>query len=233
MAPFGASRAGLMSVTRDDIPDSGLVHDYDVMEQSTSDTSVLVDQVGNLDLTGNASGVSSGINGNPSFEYDGLDDDHDTDNNGWVIGSGNEYTVAIVFEPLSFNEDQTFFSNSTRDPNDDRLYNYREGSSQDHLWVHAGEKAIGSGSLSAEPTITIGSYDGSTLQVDVNNSNIIDESADIEGESGDERNASIGNEFGRDRYANMYFGRLLHYNEYYDSSSRSEIYSGLASQWGF
>ena len=78
MAPFGASRAGLMSVRRDAIPDSVEYH-YDATELNVSDGSSIStwdDSVGGQDLSGGggASFTNDGINGNPSVTFDGVDD---------------------------------------------------------------------------------------------------------------------------------------------------------------
>ena len=72
MAPFGASRAGLMSVTGDDIPDSGLDHqwNYDVESDTVEDT------IGNLDIDFNGDGTwqTDAGAGGIYLDLDGVDD---------------------------------------------------------------------------------------------------------------------------------------------------------------
>ena len=91
MAPFGASRAGLMSVTRDDIPDSGGTHQYN----ATAGTgTTLEDVIGSLD--GDIQGASwqSGIGAGDNYLlYDGDTDQtelpgSDSDLSHFSIGQG-------------------------------------------------------------------------------------------------------------------------------------------------
>ena len=63
----------------DGIPDSA-VHHYDVTELSASDggtVTTIPDQIGSADLTGTGTYRESALNGNPTVELDGVDDEFD------------------------------------------------------------------------------------------------------------------------------------------------------------
>ena len=84
--PFGASRAGLMSVAADDIPDSENLHaHYDLQQQPESDSEtidVLVDQSGNendADAVGSPTMDIDGYNGKPTAVLDGIGDGFDVE----------------------------------------------------------------------------------------------------------------------------------------------------------
>ena len=85
MAPFGASRAGLMSVAADDIPDSEIDPEYrwiaSDLDLSDSDpvTSNWVDRVSGLELapTGSPTFRSDIAGGQPAVEIDSVDDGFD------------------------------------------------------------------------------------------------------------------------------------------------------------
>ena len=76
MAPFGASRAGLMSVAEDDIPDSGLLHDYNIEDLNLTDGEAIEtvpDSVGSEDLSvvGSPTYRTEQFNGFDVAELDG------------------------------------------------------------------------------------------------------------------------------------------------------------------
>ena len=72
--PFGASRAGLMSTRVDAIPDSVVAH-YDATEEETiGSISSIDDLVGSFDLSGNCEVISSGINDQQTYRFDGSED---------------------------------------------------------------------------------------------------------------------------------------------------------------
>ena len=72
MAPFGASRAGLMSTRVDAIPDSGGTHQWDTNEGSGS---TLADSIGALDGAINGATWQSGDGTDDVYlNYDGIDD---------------------------------------------------------------------------------------------------------------------------------------------------------------
>ena len=91
MAPFGASRAGLMSVAADDIPDS--VEYHFPSENLSSNT--WAEELKGEDLTGDFAVNSDAINGFAGFEMDGT-----ASNDNIVISE--PVTVITTFE---FNED--------------------------------------------------------------------------------------------------------------------------------
>ena len=87
MAPFGASRAGLMSVAEDDIPDTAVAYlstqDTETVSES-SGTFTVEDQAGGATVTGPATDYDAdGINDNPALRFN-------ADDVGPLSGSFNE-----------------------------------------------------------------------------------------------------------------------------------------------
>ena len=119
MAPFGASRAGLMSVTRDDIPDSGLLRDFDASSINATDNDSIDswdDSQSETTLTGSGIYRDDGINGEPAVEFDGVDDYF----NGDGIDQNQPWVVFVVINQSSTGDrqnilDGTGFSLSTRE----------------------------------------------------------------------------------------------------------------------
>ena len=80
MAPFGASRAGLMSVAEDDIPDSGTAqYQFDVRElNGFEDGNVVNDwtdtRISDVTASGSATYRENVLNGYSMLEFDGSDD---------------------------------------------------------------------------------------------------------------------------------------------------------------
>ena len=113
MAPFGASRAGLMSVAKDDIPDSA-ISQYDASDSDTVVTSngTVVewqDKIGDNDLTGSFSSVEDGaVNGLDALLSDGVDDEMDV---AYSQSVEPPFTTIFVFEQVSDTDQGTLLSN--------------------------------------------------------------------------------------------------------------------------
>lgn len=208
-----------------DIPDSGLLHEYDARELSSAGT--FTDQQGNKDLSSNGSPslLSSGIGGNQTVRYDGVDDEH-VDGNSVTVGSGDEYTSVFVYQFQSLPGTTGALNNGTSGSNG-YLFREESGSSQFN-WTHTGVANNTGGTPDTSAHIIVASYDGSTLFVDVDNSEIINTTSGINTPSG---GYSLGSENG-ERYAEIDIGHHLHYDEYYDSSGRTDIYDALKLEWG-
>ena len=95
MAPFGASRAGLMSVAEDDIPDS-LEYQYFSTEQQYADSETVdpfedsVEPKVDLPATGSPTLNADSLNTVDAVELDGSNDEYDYD-----------YTDSIISEPCT------------------------------------------------------------------------------------------------------------------------------------
>ena len=107
--PFGASRAGLMSVAADDIPDSVVSH-YDATkdDRETGSISSIPDrqEVEDLDDGTQVTLVSDGINGNSSYESNGVDNYLIYDPTETV---GPPTTVIGIVEPFASTDDRDMF----------------------------------------------------------------------------------------------------------------------------
>jgi hypothetical protein len=214
-----------------DIPDSGLSHDYNALDLSGfsdgSTVSTLTDSAGSNDATGYGTFRQTGINSRQSVELDGTDDNFVANANGSA-----SYTFAAVVEFLSApSEDETLFKNGANGGDNGLIA--RVGSSGGVEWIHAGEVIVGEGgSLVQSPTIIVGAHDSSTTNtiVEQDNSEIINTTAAYAAADGD---LYIGSDIGGASNANVYVGRYLYYDQYYDAAGRSDIYSGLAYEWGF
>ena len=111
MAPFGASRAGLMSVAVDDIPDSAILHlDAQSLTGFNDGQTVSTwsdESTEGNDLTGSAIYRENGINGNPSLEFDPAQDHGFT---GTMTTSLQPNAVFAVFEWFrTFDEDDGLY----------------------------------------------------------------------------------------------------------------------------
>ena len=132
MAPFGASRAGLMSVAEDDIPDS-VVYQYDARTYDGSDT--WTDDVGNQNMTIVGSPTKSTLSdGSDSISGDGVDDAGRGPKVPNIIGDG-EFTIEFAFQ-ADINEGD-FLRWGTQTGAGDR-FSFRE---------HAGDTGGDSGSM--------------------------------------------------------------------------------------
>ena len=225
MAPFGASRAGLMSVAGDDIPDEGLLHEHDAREISDVDT--WPDIAGDNDLSvdlGSPSVISDAINGQQAVEYD--DDSHSGD--GFVGGDNDEYTLAFVLKPLSTSGDQRVIDN---DLSPRAAVELSDGG----VWgaVHPGVAKNTGGSYQVDEVYAgVQTYDGSNVILQVGNDVIINESVGTDSES-DNYGFGAGVGGTSDREANVQLGHGLSYDQFYDGSQRDDIITALESSWGF
>ena len=163
--PLGASRAGLMSVAADDIPDSQTlqVH-YDAQDvESDQETITSVsDLSGNgYDLDASEHGgseftyVTDGINGNPSFELDGGDHLF-----GPTFSSvGQPYTIYTVVETFDFDSEAAAVS-----MNDDGFHQHGHRAESDDGWV-VNSSTLLNGSTDSNIAILGGIYDDSDSEI--------------------------------------------------------------------
>ena len=104
MAPFGASRAGLMSTRVDAIPDSGANHRWDM------DADPVPDQIGSLDLTLNGPSVED----DNRISLDGVDDDGTINDplTDLVTGGNDGGGVGVWFRVDNLSDLMALWSNS-------------------------------------------------------------------------------------------------------------------------
>ena len=231
--PFGASRAGLMSVVGDDIPDSGLKHEYFAQDETHNDQSTgeqFTDQIGDITLSAEGEPLFdfNGLSGSKSFVYNGTDDGHNATSS-WLSGDGDEYTVAAVcrYDAVDRDNDQWLVGSDGGDRGMD--FRERDGNLQ---YSHGGESATDIFTVNeGEPFITIGSYNGSEAFADVNGI------TELDGFSVDYQEEDNGSSIGYNRllssnYLDGAVGHVLWYDEFYDSDARSDIFDALNSIWG-
>jgi hypothetical protein len=95
-----------------DIPDSGLSHDYNALEEATGTLSTWTDRAGSEDLTAGTapSVVSDGINGNLSVRFDDTDDVLTASSpSTWAfLHDGSPFSVYLVAEAFGTGVFQSF-----------------------------------------------------------------------------------------------------------------------------
>ena len=106
MAPFGASRAGLMSVAVDDIPDSA-VYRWPVDEGSGQ---TLTDELQNEDITTNFENWVSGSQyvGENAKSFDGVDDEGSTSDSLPEITVSEDFSIEIWADLGSVSSGEVF-----------------------------------------------------------------------------------------------------------------------------
>ena len=205
------------------IPDSGLEHEYDARELSS--VSTFTDQVATNDLSESGDPIleSDGINGQQTVLYDGEEDIHIGDSA--TVGSGGEYTFGLVVNPESTSGDNNLILNGSSSAG------YRiQITDGDWQVIHEGEGSTSaSGNPTTDPLVVVGSHDGSTVYVDHDKTEVINESLAFSSPSDDD--LVLG---GRqsDRFAHAHIGHAAVYSEYYDSTERDELADALADSWG-
>jgi len=208
----------------DAIPASGLQHEYDARELSS--TASFIDVVNNNDLPGNGdpSLVGSGIGGKQVVEYDGVGDFHHG------VGAGmstpGPYTFAFVIKTLS---DVTSVQCVGGQSNVGSFRTDIESGS----WklVHGGVGSASGGTITTN-TVYVGvqTYDGSTATLQIGTTDVVSTAIGALNRS-DEMSLAATPE-GAGSEAEIQMGHALFYNEYYDSAGRDDIIGGLEDEWG-
>jgi len=206
------------------IPDSGLEHDWDSTAQAFGDgesVTTLVDQQGTFDLSGSGTGQTGALNGNDAILLDGADDGYQDSSNGVTMGSGNEYTVATFHEQDSVGGTQTIIYT--------RAYEIRLTDSGEIEVVHPAQASYSTGvTLSqGDDAIVVMSYDGSTLQAQVEKSQVVDTTESVL----DATETGVGSRQDGSQPASILSGQTLHYSEYKTDSERDEIVDALDNMW--
>jgi len=209
------------------IPDDGLVHEYDLQSEGFADgttPSTLTDFAGSNDLSANGDPTAqdSIINGNPAIRFDGNGDAFV--GNGFLRGSGEEFTTALVIRSPSSVSAGTFKSDNT---NGARIET--DGSS----WEldHSGNGgSSGGAAVSSTNFVLIESYDGSTAILDVNKTEVINFNVGIRTNPS---NSLLGAETTSSQFADFYVGHALQYNRAFNDTERNKLATALQLRWDF
>ena len=225
MAPFGASRAGLMSTRVDAIPDSeALYAHFDAMEIDASDQDSLsswddLAEGNNASATGSPTFEESGFNSKPSVLFDGVDDAFQSST---FSSIEHPYTVFHVIELDSgASPDNTIFSG--REEGDGGLNEtYWRGN-----WaVFSGDRLDGSSSDDVNLITSVYDENNSIIREDGSESG----SGDAGSRSWDQH--TIGRSgSGNDRFWDGRIMELLLYPDRRSASEIDEVETYLTDKW--
>jgi len=210
------------------LPDSGLVHDWDVTELSLSDgeeITAVPDQVGENDLTGSGAVYrENGINGNPSAEFDGVDALLRANT---VQHDGN-FTYFVVYE--SFDSSRRHYPiNEDLENNAGMRYGQRDG---EYEYAHSGEFTDTFSTATTNPEIAgMRRSDGESADISVNDGEVTQTSSSSayttsSGDFGIDSDAELG-----DDPFEGYIGRILAYDAEQSNEEFSESFDTLANQF--
>jgi len=205
------------------IPDSGLLHNWDVQSQSSADP--LVDQESNNDLTANfsASITSEGINSFDSIEIPTGGDFYE---GGYIpVGGGGEYTIAFVGRWLGQSDFAYLYANGDLKSDGYALAANNSGP----VIVQPGGGTSDSGGLDTSLYIYIITYDGSTGLVERDGNTIL--SGSMPAPSLSSGSFSLGGDHIDDTGDGLELGQFLAYDEHKNSSERTEIRQYLKERW--
>ena len=217
-----------VSVGIDAIPESGLLHDYNVLDQSGSQgniVSTFTDSAGSNDLSGNGTYQESQINGRDTILMDGVEDVFSGEPANF--GPGNEYTYAGVCQFSSVDSGAAIFGNR----GDEWAILSLEGTTEFEA-DHPGVTSPTGGTPDTSAFRYVMTYDGSDSYLDINGTTVINGVSQGFGSFSSENLQLAGNGNGSS-LANVHLGRHLFYDEFYDATGRTEIDDALASEWGF
>lgn len=204
------------------IPDSA-ISQYDATQIAASDgdsVSTWADEqnTGDLSAVGAPTYRSSGINGNASVEFDGVDDEMTAS-----IGTYTQpITYAIVYEMFNLGTNDNILDRQSGS------LQYRIDDSDDYNH-YDGTAGLTGGSPSTSPEIGLLFWDGSNSEQYVNGSQV--PLTDNGVGSTDLVDLQVGNN-AFNQYFNGYVGEIVVYNDRLTSSERSDEESRLSDKWG-
>ena len=222
--PLGASRAGLMSVGEDAIPDSAVAR-YDPRQESTGSVSSISDQIGGNDLTGSGSVVDDGINGVQSFDTD--------DDENWDI-SQSDFTVErdwainfVVELPATATNNMLLGNND--DDNELVYWQDDDSGNWNVRWGDDGSVETGSSSTTNPFVGTFRAFGSSGGETLINNSTDID-ATNNDGVD-DLLGFSLGSRADGDLQIDAKFGEVVIYDNPSESDLEDEV-ERLADDYG-
>ena len=227
MAPFGASRAGLMSVAADDIPDSAVAH-YDATQEDFSDggsVSTLTDFSGsNNDATGGTpTFLVDQRNGNAVFDFDS-DDQLDSSTPDFA----QPYSGVIAVQANDDGTDTSLFSAQSGASGDERGSLYYDFDSNE-LELRVGDENPRGGTPTTNWVVVSFVVDGDDSEVR------IDGSTEFTGDAGDGAwsGISVGQRYTDAEGLDGLVGEILYYDvDLRDSGELSEEEQRVANKWG-
>jgi len=206
---MGLKDGGLRLATGE-IPDTGLLHDYDASSLDLADgdtVSTFVDQTGNSDLSSNGAPIyrPSGINDRPAVEYDGVDDIHI----GSVNSFGEEIVAFIVYQLDDGSNRQIALAGQP-----DGLFLEINNGSGSYQINADGDSSLSGGAPSKGPNIF--TADWTTAEIRINGSSVVTASRSYNATNSE---IQLGGFDGLDTYVDGVIARVLIYDE-------SAMYSG-------
>jgi len=200
------------------LPDTGLLHNFDARELSSATT--FTDQKGSADLTaqGSPSLNASGINGNQTVSLDGANDYYEG--------------------PLSASQPVDVFLVMQKTTADAGIYSTNQGgahprftdSGSDALQIDAGNQ-ISSGITLTSPEIFLTGFDGgnSVFHISDKNTPVASGNAGTDDFGG---TFYIGVNTADNFHLESEFGHILFYDASASGYSRSDVWDYLSNEWG-
>ena len=225
MAPFGASRAGLMSVAADDIPDSGGLHEYWASQEDGFDDedpiNTLSDQIADNDLSGTAMFREDDLGGRDAIDYDGTDDGHSGDS----AADDGEYTLLFVarLDSVDDSGDRTLYSNGDFG-NDGFALRTRGGTFN---VTHGGVASEGGSSADTDRHLFTVRYDGSNLNLRIDGVDDFDRSVGYNS-AGENDDLTVGKAPSDSENTNMTFGFARPHDRHIDGEELDDMEQSLA-----
>ena len=224
--PFGASRAGLMSVAEDDIPDIGLDHLWWGPSMKTADT--YPDVEGALDMSAVESPQLSDINDRQAADYDGSNDAH-TVSSSPSLGDNDAWTMVVVYDLADDGSANVAFDLGSNG-SDFGGYEFNVRFDNDEYQMgHTGVDSVRGGSPSEGPEIAVATYDGSEMILDINKTEIARGS--VQGPNAPQNQTDIGRRGDNDQHTNGLIGAVGHEAAAADSSRRDELTDIMADEF--
>ena len=227
MAPFGASRAGLMSTRVDAIPDSENIHtQYIIEEESLADQdsiTTFTDQSGNgHDLTGgDPVYVADEWNGNAVARFDGTDDELDGD----ISNITQPFTYAFTLQFTGSQSD--ILTVQTGDDSSEGVLRNRDDT--DGLQARSRENlSTGTNFGFSSRVAVVVVYDAENSLIEVNNSQ---EASGDAGTEGLDR-IRVGNrDSGTDQYFEGDLAESIVWDSRLDSEQRTDAFNYLDNKY--
>lgn len=200
-----------------DMPDSGLLHDYNALKQTTGSLTTVEDQKSGNDFTGDTIEViSNGINGNKSFDFDGtISMDANPANH------GSSYTLHVINDSVG------------------NIYQSGGGSSGRGVRLksddvsHPGVSVIDFPSSSTSgPRVASFRWDGSSAVDRIVNGNSDKSGSNISSIESPGTDSSLGAQHNDDSFYTGLVGRILVYDSDQSDADFTDTHDSLRSEWG-
>ena len=247
MAPFGASRAGLMSVAEDDIPDSGnLQTNYDIQSETGYNDGNTVKPIQDFETTTDldtGTGPTykpSAFNSNPIARFDETDDALSA--SGSVsefnyIHDGTGGTIYILVNDYTLDgSTRVFLDNNDISP-ESGFYVISINEDEIRVEISNGTDRIVDEGVANFTSNLIGLTlkEGETDEYVVFDENGDIASGSLSGTPSDSDASAdlhVNERVSGGDYAGFDFAQVLSYSAYHQSSTRTDVVSYLSNRWG-